>query len=1152
MALDDNQIQSLAESNRRLAIVGLFNRDQKGKVFTFSSSGEGGGRLTAASLFEVLQPQLFSQRQGKLIYDTYRFNKYLPMTPLESLGKEGANGQLIRTDSPLLRKSEPPGTADGGAVQRMAAQGADLFERLVTQLDIVAPFSASGFAASLHDLAREYVLVAADNQGGDEKIDRPQWTEAFNGSHRLASACVKYLLCYPQDEPAVRGEMARLLATETKLSPTARDLAEAGLVECRETLRRQDFSPVLREISQWVDWKWLLDFGSDPDRGFAHRKVPAKGSFMQYYNVLTQASDEIHRLVRTEALHPMIVLWLASKYLPGETLDNYNLGTKAAPEMFRLGVVGQGDKRAPALPAEVLRELGEDISGARPRMEQQLNEAQSERLKSGLDSVEAEVYRSLIGSRRLTPEKLGERALELFKKAAERAGGTVGTILGRVSGDLERFHPLLRALLNVDDDTALSQEKIALKLDEHAPRLELDGEEIAEMRAKVHEAMSAAGATRWSPARGLVQYMALRGKTRFASEFGKLLSESDKEAAELEELYRFRTGEDVMAKGATPGQALVVIHELADFKETAQKKRRGFIASQLQQAAKAEAGGASIKSAIPNKVRTRQGEEKEFPEGSGTFDIQSGGSKVGELVRTDKGEQLELRVLDLDALDGVTSAAAKVKLADGEEYPLMELNLENLDQLRVEKQERDRKLQSAEDLADHYARLGEVMDKLVAVYSEDKNDELGNEVRRDFRAMLLAEHILAAPRGTSTLGMDDLSGALALLVDAVEHLGRPGEDTFLRTGASREQYPTLERALKKINLSAYFPVASENELATVLDYFKGLGQQIGSPQVKGYLDEVRELRDLFKLLELSYVPGLEILIVNDDLASYAPRQRADVATIYLTGQAARDGALTGAVNKLAEGIGFAVQVPDLYPVVPVLFAENGEVGEACLPLITAADLHLRFVAGAGGGLALPVAEVAPAEPAEKTPGLSAANLPVALATALAPLLSLDVLGRIDKVEPADITDFNRAKLSVPPANENVVKILRQLWNSDRLPLVEAYLFARWLTMAFHEKSDPWSWGLFGRQFGETVEARYQELSQGQRARVFALLDAQWQAASPRAGADEGNKLLPVASVGDKSITNRFGAQRIGDFPPLEFSVGWKSRLYNLWSQGGTL
>lgn len=1141
MFLENDRKEKIVRSNHRLAIVGLFDPERRGKSFEFSATGEKDGPFTANGLFQALKPKLVTQRGQKVTIGAREFNGYRLLTPRGAAlqGFDPSNCQQIAIDSLLLDPPEglaaiPAGLVeaqakkDKGVVQSLVKRGQKLFADLVDNLDLLVPFSYSGFSRSLQDLARGYVRRAVAWKEGSELLDWVTWDKRLNESPPLAGALVNYLLCCEPDEPATAEELRAILEKERIYPAGLRANIGEAMAHCRQTLLKEGESsdPVFLEMATWEGWDWLESFGSDPDRGFEHPSLSAGGSFAQYYRVLMKASGEVHRLLRTESIHPQMVIWLASLYVDGN-LDDDRLW-EAAQKMFALGVAGRSE-HTPALPSEVLADLTNVITQAQPKAQQPVGPDEEKTLAAALGTAEELVREPLVASRRFTVENLRKRAENLFTSLGQLVGGALGELLQGARKDLERFVPLLQQLLNLQPS---DRSDVARILEEKLPGLFLDAADAADLQETVLVSFDAAAEDRWSAARGMVRYLAVRAKTRIAEGYYRDLQNISQLSSGLRLLYQFRTFAEVESKGKVPGRPMVALGEPLEKSQSAANRRVEEVAAWLR-SSRAKTQG-QIKS-LPPKLLPEG--EAPFPEAAGEFPVEVNGRVVASLFRREDQAQLELKVPDLDQLDQVTSGKALVVFPE-RKIPLLDLGLENIDDLRAQK-DALAQLRSAEasKLAGLEARVPETIDRLARIAADRADGPLEREVRGAFRALLLAEHILAAPEGATTLGSDDLSAALALLVDMVEHLAREAR----QSGEKRptESYCRDAQNLRRIQLGKLFPVLGAEDLHQILIYHRALGEGLGDADLQRYVAEVRALRALFRSIDTG--SPLEILVVNDDLPSFANASQHDYAVLYLTAQGSPVSdpppAVGEMVNTLARALAFRLSQADQSPVIPLIFTDgltDGSItaGDA-LPILDGSTFKIRLAAGftSGPGIELVV---------EKPP-LATLGLPVGLAAAAAAHLSLDALGSLARPLALEtIGHLAKSGLTVPNDGERVVAMLRELWNTRGLPVAANYLLARWLTLAIAARQKTWKKDTsFDLDIAKEIEAVLGALGPGERDDLLALVSVPWRGAEVQiATPGQGSSLRPQKNVQNQSLRCIFGVARPGE-QAIEIKPAWQ-------------
>jgi hypothetical protein len=220
-----------------------------------------------------------------------------------------------------------------------------------------------------------------------------------------------------------------------------------------------------------------------------------------------------------------------------------------------------------------------------------------------------------------------------------------------------------------------------------------------------------------------------------------------------------------------------------------------------------------------------------------------------------------------------------------------------------------------EELAKKEQLLADLQKNFVETYLETDGDDAVGGLRRQLRALLLGEYVLAAPAKATYLGVPDLGSLLGVIMDMVQHIGRHGADS-----GPFDNKPTDEttRNLPAINLSKYFPVSdakAAEEMGGILQHQYTKCEKLGN--VRAYMATLREVRSLIEALASTKA---ELLIVNDTLAGqtslegdagFFPASEKPLVA-YLTDQAFKDLASAPAeVAVLARRIAEAIPRADV-------------------------------------------------------------------------------------------------------------------------------------------------------------------------------------------------------------------------------------------------
>jgi len=446
--------------NKRLTIVGKFrlNDDKPEYRFTNRKSPDpkqGIYPLNSAQFFETVQPALcFVPKDTKTIGDTV-FNAYRIMTPLEAQKEnrplESMQPLAIKPDSPFFNLQSDPTVDQSHAIQK---EGGRLFEALLTDLNQVARFYQGKFSKALLKLAKEYLLVHANQTlTSGSKIDQAAWYNVFLSHPDLTTTILKYLTAYSDDIAKIQQQFEQDLqkATEgqthwTDQGNEYRKALSQALAMCRQALESGD-ETLTKIANQQSDMHWLVNYvGSEYDISEAFNE--AAKDFAHYYRVFREHSDNVHRFLRSGPLHSFLFSWLASKY---EKHTGGNTLTNASQVMYQVGVEGQGKKRIIAESRaewqETTHRIREAISLDTLSKEQRKDINNPTLYEAGSEALGSNFIKALETSGNFTREQLVQRCEDLFVETALLVGSAMGDILRQFNQRFDDYMVLYHAIL---------------------------------------------------------------------------------------------------------------------------------------------------------------------------------------------------------------------------------------------------------------------------------------------------------------------------------------------------------------------------------------------------------------------------------------------------------------------------------------------------------------------------------------------------------------------------------------------------------------------------------------------------------------------------------------------------------------------------------
>lgn len=951
-----NPMQVFSQSNRALGIIGRFTADDWAAMrrHVFDNTGtktEHDGTISATEWFRLLKPELRVVAQGILNVGGQTFNSYDFGTPAE-LGAQGQS-QPILIDSPLLNDdayTQP-------VAEKIQMQGGRLFKRLLDDLHVLSQFWHSAFPRALLKIAKHYLLLYANSRLESEKnkktkdiIDDAQWYELIAAEHGLSAALVKFLTAFAHDEGAALSQFKRALseaseARTMRMTPQQHDLLAEGLTRCKAALlmdKEPASDAVLGALAEDQAFRFLRDYPADSAYGIQDIEGVGDKRFGAYYARFINASDDVHRFVRTQALHSYLFCFLASKYQAHSQLQIPN----AARVMYATGVEGQGDKRIPAESREDREKNNEIIDQAEPESAIPAGENYQD-----FDAINTANMKELLSvSRMFTTKALRERLQRLFTKIAQIAGGKAGQLLDENARANLAHVKFYRAILNTREskDRAYDLDLFRTRLERLCLGANAESEKAfvkafldkvsvkdkpapAELRRRVKEEF--------------VRRFAIESKTRFAKSWLANQAKIDADEKLFLNLYDFRLGLEVASSAAEAGApgmivSLLTIPDLDDDKALKDQRQES-----LEREAASQSNGddkpAPIGMGMPGELA-----KLDQPAGA-KLPVKHGPKKIGELEIADAN-----RVVfhpthgSIGAL--LEHPKTEIVMAKGRRRKMKLTELGDIPQFSDFIAAQKETAVSSETLKKH-DELSRTQDKVRAKYVS--RTDASQELNRGLRALLFGEYIYGAPKDSVHLDQADLSCILGLMVDMVEQIGDRRLGDKLTANAPTDE---LTELLKTINLSQYYPVADANELSSILTYHYTLCKKLND--VQSYLREIGEIKRFMESIKGS---DLRVVFINDTLEEHSSAARASSqlivsedapALIYLTGQSgATAEALAQFAKRVARAVGETANAPKAQVPILVSADESLDLSQAALPTLTPSNVPLPRVTSKENG-----------------------------------------------------------------------------------------------------------------------------------------------------------------------------------------------------------
>lgn len=1151
--LNQQQLDLLKKSNKTLAIIGRFNSEDEQVRYVFKNAGGKDGKISVADLFAKLKPQLRSSSKGTLPIGDTIFNKYELDTPLE-VGDKGYS-QPILFDSPLLDGTIYSGEEAKGIQQ----QGKEVVKQLVESLDTVAYFTDSHFTKSLLKIAKHYLFLEANEHLEHKIAEDAQWYKTINSDNSFCSVIVQYLTAHEQDELEIEIAFRKSLKSikdnsEQVYNDEQVDKLAEALIRCKRVmLDRAEEDETWGKIAKTKNFSWLKNYPSDPDYGLLHPQIGKKvgdKNFLAYYNGFIEASDKIHRLVRTQAIHSSVFCWLASKYKEWDLTSS----TEASDKMYSIGVEEQGDKRIRGESREARKRNLKLIQEAKV-VEQIASKVEGDsNYLIFAEKAEDNIFAALLPDRAVTLKALRLRAKNIFKKLNQIAGGKAGQLLRENDEFNQLFVKYYRTILNTDPDVNVETEEqikeFTDRLNKQAVR-DKEAEKFKTFDIKefidivIDKAKQEEGdkSLKVRVKEAFVKEFAQKSKNRFAEEFLKNQDQIKKEEQLAQDLYDLRSGQEVIAKEETAGSPVYVMTDLSmpDFEsidEDVKKTRK----QKTQQTVQTAARSSLVTSVTAPKPKVLES----IPANTSGEVTDGEGKKIGSYKIQE--DNIELEAENIQTAEYFDSALSEIKI-EGQTYKVQELDIpELMDFPKADEIERINTI--AETTQNNYEQLSKSMDKILSKYRDEYSEEPDPDFNRSFRSLLLCEYIQAAPKGTTQIGREDLSNILGLMVDIVENLGEVDNSKILDGVLSKE--PELLRLLQKINLSQYYPVEEGEEgkrnISTILQYHYELCKKLNN--VKDYLRELAEIKSFFEIMQRT---DLEIVVLNTTVGEYGDIYNIDdydtfcfnadcPSLVYLTSQSdASVDSLTTLANTLALLIEDTDNASNLQ--IPVFVSpQNLPVDKVPLPLVCPTT---KFN--------LPNLVFDENESSDKqkldivVDWKEHQNSYLLLSTATMLPDSSMVMGSIENFKPPVSMkirkdfDINLSK------NQPVADLLRQFWLSPSCKLLDTLIFTKWLnTIILAKRSDNID---IKKEFGQIIDEKLWDAREKPdicRA-AFATLEV---LAELPLQVERNNQFARPTALGGGGfpITEEYGTslEKNGKYI---FELPWKNLFADCWQEG---
>ncbi|MCH9647770.1 MAG: hypothetical protein K0U98_05995 [Deltaproteobacteria bacterium] len=905
--------RKLEQSGRRIAVVGRFS-SKPPKTYVFSGDPRADGRITAEDLFAVLQPNLCGTSEGGqlLPIGDETWNSFLVSTPLRA--PEASRRFAVVVDSPLLestvamgRGEARPADDESGRSEENVVEGGERskqsqiwrdaqrsgkkhFGDLVASLHVLSAFSGQKFASALLRVTPDFVFRDARAWGGPANVEAAILQDFLKEDLEAQGLILRLLTCFHQDEAHAARELEVYLSS-------LEDPSRAGFTASRKDTQIKSLCASVRRLRSALEKNDptvindLTDEYKEAPARFHHFKLPGLEAFglADCLRAYLRASEAVHRIVRTDLLHPSMVLWLVSKYQGEGPFTSGNDLRHRVRKALEVGV-GNQKHRVPRLSAAQKESLRQAALAASDELEtpDRIEKEDRDRYSATLDQMTATIL--LDEDRRLTLGICEKRALSLFKALAEKSGGPVAAILETLEEKLQSLRDDWLEILRAKDGATQKElsERLA-KLPEAAGLVDLK-----RLQRRVESTEKGTEKDRFLAA--FYHEISFAHKETFFADFDENLDAIVSQREHVESLYKGLRAAAAVAQGKVAGIAglgpagLDFGENLAYSATTSREKTAEYLAR----------GGQGPKGtyAVPDRSKSQGGQ----------FDVKKEGETIGTLLVQERTAESE------------TPTSVSVELSEG-------LSPEQLSKLQIEAQDADVATldldwENAElvggdryDLVEALPALGEIQDQIVAAYKADEDNSKG--IRSELQALILLEHVVAAPEGQTSLGEADVSNLLGLVIDVVEFvLG--GEQKGSKAFVPGADDVTAGR-LGRINLSKYFPTslgqAGEHQLNALVQWVEELNSSLDDSAA--YLGSLRQLKSLFRCMNRTGA-DVEIVVVDDTLSGLAAEGEEPLvggpwspAAMVLTSESAADKGLESFHEQLTLSLENGIRVPVL-------------------------------------------------------------------------------------------------------------------------------------------------------------------------------------------------------------------------------------------------
>nr|BDD48078.1 hypothetical protein 6 [Candidatus Aminicenantes bacterium] len=877
-------------ADKRIAIFGKFsNEDEDITRHIFRRDPDSSKdkdsvkthKLNAQTFFDVVKPELrfsIDPSKNKVMIGDNLFHGFELFTPIDTNADEATKKLPILLHSHML--SDMDDVSEKNTYKAFQTFGGQLFKDLIAHADRLSRFSHPNFSKAISSIINAYVPIVAN------KLTKGTMAQNFQTLFRrqlredilLRGEIIKYILCLEDDETSVKNEITRLLSDlkDSPFSPDKRDkkLQIEGVIEAIERLKDgilnsssevggnnanmdDDFN-----VSKFMDNKdlgWVENLYLNNEFFFDVQEESLGANFLSYIEKYKESSDWISRFVRTDVLHSYVYVWLASKY---SEHNDTNI-EDASMEMFKTAIQGQKVNRRIVESRETQKEQMEKIED---ELKSALKKAKDKEQIEHLRMVQNRLKSYFVPSFVVTRGQLRERCERLFVETCSLAGGIGKTLHDEnklFTDKLFEIHqPFIDFLQEKKEAKAEVESKTLAEIDES--KLMINTSEVSTIlknrfsgyESFIDELCKGAEISASEIKERFVTIFSREGFKDFNDSYSDKYSEIKEERRKLKKLYNLRDRVSIESTGENVGLAVIINNSLTipekHQSDNVQKVQKNTLKNS---ATKKSDMKTSVD--IPIAIQKVVSIDDESRSGKVTYD----GKEIGfaaldeHKLMIERDEDIEIPLEEGEIANPEKIEISFEKKDSKEKEEELSFALRDMDAIPLE----NILPESQEDLLQSIESYDELYKWAEISHEEFIKNDSDKAFQKKMRAMVIGETILAVPRGKVNLDSKDLSNNIGVIMELAEQIGDP------KGGWYDNKEIDDKELLKNVNLSEFYPFSDkdEDEMAKILEYHYSLCNKFH--EVKGYLNEVKEMREFFESVRGTDV---EVSFVNKTFAEY--------------------------------------------------------------------------------------------------------------------------------------------------------------------------------------------------------------------------------------------------------------------------------------------